>query len=82
MRLHGEVTVRERSVKGMEGRISGKSHLGSCLEAEEYQDYQLVVTGHSLGAGAAAILAFLLREKYPGRQVSLSYRINIFNKMF
>ena len=82
-RLHGEVTERERLLKGFERTSSCKSHLGSCLEAEEYQDYQLVVTGHSLGAGAAAILAFLLREKYPGRQVgavlSLFNRLNIFN---
>ena len=40
------------------------------LEDCEYRDYQLVVTGHSLGAGTAAILAFLLREKYPARAVS------------
>lgn len=30
-----------------------------------YDDYQLVVTGHSLGAGAAVILAFMLRRFYP-----------------
>jgi len=28
-------------------------------------DYNLLITGHSLGAGVAAILAFLMREKYP-----------------
>ncbi|TRY67654.1 hypothetical protein TCAL_05860 [Tigriopus californicus] len=30
-----------------------------------YDDYQLVVTGHSLGAGTAVILAFMLRRFYP-----------------
>jgi len=76
-RLHGEAPVRERSLRsggGLEqvsqtSLVSQKSHLASCLESQEYKDYQLVVTGHSLGAGTAAILAFLLREKYPDRKV-------------
>ncbi|XP_006637413.1 diacylglycerol lipase-beta [Lepisosteus oculatus] len=29
-------------------------------------EYQLVITGHSLGAGAAAVLAVLLRSSFPG----------------
>lgn len=29
------------------------------------QEYRLVVVGHSLGAGAAALLAFMLRSSYP-----------------
>lgn len=29
------------------------------------QNYRLVITGHSLGAGAAAILAIHLRRDYP-----------------
>jgi sn1-specific diacylglycerol lipase len=29
-------------------------------------DFDLVLVGHSLGAGAAAILAILLRQEYPG----------------
>jgi len=34
------------------------------------QEYQLVITGHSLGAGVAAILALLMRDdsKYCGLQ--------------
>ncbi len=30
-----------------------------------FDDYGLVVTGHSLGAGTAVVLAFLLRRKFP-----------------
>ncbi|CAB4039405.1 Sn1-specific diacylglycerol lipase alpha, partial [Paramuricea clavata] len=33
--------------------------------ANERSNYQLIIVGHSLGAGAAAILAILLRETYP-----------------
>ena len=29
------------------------------------QDYQLIVSGHSLGAGVASVLALLLRKSYP-----------------
>ncbi|XP_072168397.1 diacylglycerol lipase-beta-like [Diadema setosum] len=32
---------------------------------ERHPDYKLVVSGHSLGAGVAAILSILLREQYP-----------------
>ena len=32
----------------------------------EYPDYPLVVTGHSLGAGTAVILSFILKLKYSG----------------
>lgn len=35
-----------------------------CPENER-DNYKLIVVGHSLGAGAASVLAFLLREKYP-----------------
>lgn len=30
-----------------------------------HPNYNLVITGHSLGAGTASILAFLLRPQYP-----------------
>lgn len=32
------------------------------------QNYKLVIVGHSLGAGTASILAFLMRPKYPDLQ--------------
>ena len=43
--------------------------LAGCLSEAQYEGYEVVVTGHSLGAGTATILAFLLREKYPARAV-------------
>ena len=36
---------------------------------QQTNDKQIVVTGHSLGAGTAAILTFLLRAKYPQLRV-------------
>jgi len=63
-RLHGLDTGR----KGQkESRNSKEDKLGLALA--EYEGYSLVVTGHSLGAGTATILAFLLRAKYSGTRV-------------
>ena len=31
------------------------------------EGYQLVVTGHSLGAGTAALLGLRLKERFPGQ---------------
>jgi len=36
-----------------------------CLQERGTRDYDVVVVGHSLGAGTAAILAILLRQDYP-----------------
>jgi sn1-specific diacylglycerol lipase len=33
------------------------------------QHFQLVIVGHSLGAGTAAILALLLRQQYPAENM-------------
>lgn len=30
------------------------------------EGYQLVITGHSLGAGTAALLGLRLKERFPG----------------
>lgn len=40
---------------------------GGILEGalSQHRGYQLVVTGHSLGAGAAVLLSILLKTKYP-----------------
>lgn len=35
------------------------------MQNEQYRDYQLIVVGHSLGAGTAALLAMMLRPRYP-----------------
>jgi len=65
-RLHGMETGREGKREGREAR---EDLLGMALATPDYAGYSLVVTGHSLGAGTAAILAFLLRAKYPGTRV-------------
>jgi len=57
-RLHG-LGVEEA------GKRPGLNLLGLTLANPEFAGFRLVVTGHSLGAGTAAILAFLLRAKYP-----------------
>jgi hypothetical protein len=36
------------------------------LQESGAQGYDLVLVGHSLGAGTAAILAILLQQEYPG----------------
>jgi len=36
-----------------------------CIQERGTRDYDVVVVGHSLGAGTAAILAILLRQEYP-----------------
>ena len=41
------------------GRTDRVNLLG--LAMAQYPDYRVIVTGHSLGAGAATVLAFLLR---------------------
>jgi len=62
-RLHGLET-------GRVARVSRRDMLGMALATPDYAGYRLVVTGHSLGAGTAAILAFLLRARYPGTSVT------------
>ena len=37
--------------------------LSKFIDDEEYNDYDFIVTGHSLGAGTAAILGFFLRSE-------------------
>lgn len=40
-------------------------HLLSSFLQASYGHYKLVVTGHSLGAGTAVLLAYLLRQEFP-----------------
>lgn len=42
--------------------------------AAAHPDYRLVVTGHSLGAGAAAIITLLLAEEHDGRPRAFGFR--------
>lgn len=67
-RLHGMETGRSGD-KGS-SRSARKDMLRMALDTPEYRGYSIVVTGHSLGAGTASILAFLLRAKYGGVRVT------------
>jgi len=66
-RLHGIETGREGKREGREARVD---MLGMSLARQEYNGFSIIVTGHSLGAGTAAILAFLLRAKYTETRVT------------
>ena len=72
MRLHGQETEREMrtSHRNSRGGARNKDLLNTCLIDPEYEGYDIVVTGHSLGAGTATILAFLLRDSYPQTRVT------------
>ena len=75
MRLHGQVTEREMRNSAQSDRSSRDSLrqrdiLQCCLTDPEYDGFDIVVTGHSLGAGTATILAFLLRDRYPDVRVT------------
>ena len=75
MRLHGQVTEREMRNSAQSDRSSRDSLrqrdiLQCCLTDPEYDGFDIVVTGHSLGAGTATILAFLLRDRYPDIRVT------------
>jgi len=77
-RLHGQETGREQRISSGRGGSNRNSRTGqrpkdilNCsLTDPEYEGYDIVVTGHSLGAGTATILAFLLRDKYPETKVT------------
>ena len=44
-------------------RLIKEGVLSQIMDNEEYRDYSLVVTGHSLGAGTAVLLGFFLRSQ-------------------
>lgn len=53
-------TAKQILAEGKEHSLTGKlDDLRS-----EYSSYTLVITGHSLGAGVASVLAVLLKPKY------------------
>ncbi|XP_066995653.2 diacylglycerol lipase-beta isoform X2 [Anabrus simplex] len=60
-----------------QGMIAGANYIKKDLEEVEiiekalssYPNYNLTLTGHSLGAGVAVLLALLLRPKYPDIKV-------------
>ncbi|CAI8058329.1 Diacylglycerol lipase-alpha [Geodia barretti] len=61
-RKEGE-TCPDKGGKKSESGGEGKQILRTTMQ--KYWDYKLVVTGHSLGAGAASILSVLLKPAYP-----------------
>merc|ERR1719412_1258919 len=69
-RLHGQQTGRDRTSRSYTDRCQQKDILACSLTDPEYAGYEVVVTGHSLGAGTATILAFLLRAAYPATRIT------------
>ena len=69
-RLHGQQTGRDRSSRSYTDRCQQRDILACSLTDPEYAGYEVVVTGHSLGAGTATILAFLLRAAYPATRIT------------
>lgn len=63
-RLHG-LPVNEKEAD----RQGSRRENILALTLAQFDDHKLVVTGHSLGAGTAVILTFLLRSKYPTRDI-------------
>lgn len=43
------------------------------MKCSEFSEYKLVVTGHSLGAGVASVLAFLLYQSKDYRERIICY---------
>lgn len=51
------------------------------MQSYSCTDYQLMITGHSLGAGTAAVLSLLLRGKYPSlRCIAFGTPGSVFDK--
>lgn len=45
---------------------SGEGVGATMAKALDGKDYQLVITGHSLGAGTAALIGLKLKDRFPG----------------
>jgi len=45
---------------------SGEGVGAKMAKALDGKDYQLVITGHSLGAGTAALIGLKLKDRFPG----------------
>ena len=42
-----------------------KEFLHKVFAKKEFEDYQLVLTGHSLGAGVASVLGVIMKPHFP-----------------
>ena len=45
--------------------LNSKRLLEREFEKPEFRDYQLVLSGHSLGAGVVSVLSIMLQRDYP-----------------
>lgn len=45
--------------------LESKRLLKREFEKPEFKDYQLILTGHSLGAGVVSVLSIILKKDYP-----------------
>jgi len=50
---------------------SGEGVGAKMAKALDGKDYQLVITGHSLGAGTAALIGLKLKDRFPGGSLDL-----------
>jgi len=54
-----------KSALNVKQAIDRRGTFHSTVKDSRYKDYQLIVVGHSLGAGCASLLAILYKEEYP-----------------
>eukprot|EP00934_Nitzschia_sp_Nitz4_P001566 Nitzschia sp. Nitz4//scaffold37_size175936//42775//45327//NITZ4_002035-RA/size175936-processed-gene-0.216-mRNA-1//-1//CDS//3329549755//1566//frame0 len=50
--------------------LQAHGHLERLLSGQEYPEYKLRLTGHSLGAAVCTLLGYMLRTKYPNLKVT------------
>ncbi|XP_065890020.1 diacylglycerol lipase-alpha-like isoform X2 [Dysidea avara] len=59
MKVHSGMLHAAKNIKKIIG-----TRLTEIFRSEQYRDYKLIITGHSLGAGVAAVLAVLYHSRY------------------
>ncbi|XP_033123778.1 sn1-specific diacylglycerol lipase beta-like [Anneissia japonica] len=65
MYAHKGILMVSRNIKQI---LDQEKLIEKAYEKAKSKDYELVITGHSLGGGAAAILAILLKPQWPNVQ--------------
>jgi sn1-specific diacylglycerol lipase len=56
------------SAMNIRSELENNDLLTHLYSQKKYKDYQLVITGHSLGGGTAVLLSWLLKAVYPSLQ--------------